>query len=208
MELNRIFIVGAEGEAEEVDLIGRYQECFDAVMAAFVRGIVEGTPFETDRLDNLETLRLMESVYRAAGVEVDAMNRQADSLTPEVDPGRIARLFDIRGLRVFLPGGYGAHRRGHRACHVAHGASVAIAGPNLGKAAEAARQDMRCAAASRNGIALDTRDVEVPAPIDRGRRCAGDGRHRRAGQLRRHPARAADAWRSPKRHSTRSTEPT
>jgi hypothetical protein len=30
-----------------------------------------GKPFETDRLDNLETLRLMESVYAAAGVEVN-----------------------------------------------------------------------------------------------------------------------------------------
>ena len=37
---------------------------------AFVRGVRDGTPFETDRLDNLETLRLMESVYDAAGVEV------------------------------------------------------------------------------------------------------------------------------------------
>jgi hypothetical protein len=32
------------------------------------------------------------------------MNRQA-TLTPEIDPHRIARLFDIEGLRVFLPGG-------------------------------------------------------------------------------------------------------
>ena len=39
-------------------------------MAAFVNGLRDETPFETDRLDNLETLRLMESVYRAAGVEV------------------------------------------------------------------------------------------------------------------------------------------
>jgi hypothetical protein len=36
----------------------------------FVDGIRRGKPFETDRLDNLETLRLMESVYDAAGVEV------------------------------------------------------------------------------------------------------------------------------------------
>jgi predicted dehydrogenase len=71
MELNRIHIVGAEGEAEEVDLLGRYQECFDTVMAGFVRGLRDGTPFETDRLDNLETLRLMESVYAAAGVEIE-----------------------------------------------------------------------------------------------------------------------------------------
>lgn len=70
MDLNRVFMVGAEAEAEEVDLLGRYQECFDTAMAAFVNGLRDGTPFETDRLDNLETLRLMESVYRAAGVEV------------------------------------------------------------------------------------------------------------------------------------------
>jgi predicted dehydrogenase len=70
MELNRIYIVGAEDQAEEVDLLGRYQECFDTVMAAFVHGLADGTPFETDRLENLETLRLMENVYRAAGVEV------------------------------------------------------------------------------------------------------------------------------------------
>ena len=70
MELNRVFMVGAEDQAVEVDLLGRYQECFDMAMAAFTRALAEGTPFETDRLDNLETLRLMESVYRAAGVEV------------------------------------------------------------------------------------------------------------------------------------------
>ena len=70
MELNRIFVVGREDEADEVDLLGRYQECFDTLMAAFIRGLRDSTAFETDRLDNLETLRLMESVYRAAGVEV------------------------------------------------------------------------------------------------------------------------------------------
>ena len=49
---------------------GRYQECFDTAIAAFVAGVRDGTPFETDARDNLETLRLMESVYRSAGVEV------------------------------------------------------------------------------------------------------------------------------------------
>jgi len=72
MDYDRVFLVGAEGEAERIDLLGRYQECFDAVMEAFVVGLRDGTPFETDRLDNLETLRLMESVYRAAGVEIAA----------------------------------------------------------------------------------------------------------------------------------------
>jgi predicted dehydrogenase len=72
MDYNRVFLVGAEGEAEKVDLLGRYQECFDTVIAAFIEGLRTGAPFETDRLDNLETLRLMESVYRAAGVEIQA----------------------------------------------------------------------------------------------------------------------------------------
>ena len=70
MDYNRVHLVGSDGPAEEVDLIGRYQECFDLAIAAFVAGVRDGTPFETDRLDNLETLRLMESVYTAAGVEV------------------------------------------------------------------------------------------------------------------------------------------
>ncbi len=72
MDYNRVFLVGAEADAEEVDLIGRYQDCFDTIMSAFVEGLRTGAPFETDRLDNLETLRLMESVYRAAGVEITA----------------------------------------------------------------------------------------------------------------------------------------
>ncbi len=70
MDYNTVFVVGDEASKIEVDLIGRYQECFDTTIAAFVAGVVNGTSFETDRLDNLETLRLMESVYRAAGVEV------------------------------------------------------------------------------------------------------------------------------------------
>ncbi|QYK41117.1 MAG: Gfo/Idh/MocA family oxidoreductase [Paracoccaceae bacterium] len=72
MDLNRVYLVGQEDAAETVDLTGRYQECFDTAMAAFVAGLRDGTPFETEARDNLETLRLMESVYRAAGVEVPA----------------------------------------------------------------------------------------------------------------------------------------
>ena len=70
MDYDRVFLVGREGEAEQVDLIGRYQECFDHAIGVFLEGVRSGEAFETDRLDNLETLRLMESVYRAAGREV------------------------------------------------------------------------------------------------------------------------------------------
>ena len=70
MDYNRVFLVGDEENAVEVDLLGRYQECFDHAVSGFVSGVRDDKPFETDRLDNLETLRLMESVYDAAGVEV------------------------------------------------------------------------------------------------------------------------------------------
>ena len=70
MDYNTVFILGREAEAVEVDLIGRYQECFTHAIGEFVSGIRDRRPFETDRLDNLETLRLMESCYTAAGVEV------------------------------------------------------------------------------------------------------------------------------------------
>lgn len=70
MDYNRVYLVGSEHEAVEVDLLGRYQECFDTAMTAFLDGLRDGTRFETDGNDNLETMRLMESVYRAAGVEI------------------------------------------------------------------------------------------------------------------------------------------
>lgn len=70
MDYNRVYMVGQDEDAVEVDLTGRYQECFDTAISSFVNGVRDGTPFETDRLDNLQTLRLMESVYTAAGVEV------------------------------------------------------------------------------------------------------------------------------------------
>jgi D-apiose dehydrogenase len=35
-----------------------------------VNGIRTGWPFPTDRLDNLETLKLMEASYAAAGVNI------------------------------------------------------------------------------------------------------------------------------------------
>jgi len=70
MDFDRIYLVGAENEAVQVDLVARYQECFTHAIGDFVAGIVEGRPMETDRLDNLQTLELMEACYRKAGIEV------------------------------------------------------------------------------------------------------------------------------------------
>jgi len=70
MDFDRIFLVGEEAQAVQVDLVGRYQECFTHSIREFVAGIVEGRPMETDRLDNLQTLELMESCYVKAGIAV------------------------------------------------------------------------------------------------------------------------------------------
>lgn len=52
------------------DLQANYQACFTGAVNAFADGLITGAPFPTDRLDNLKTLKLMESVYRAAGIAV------------------------------------------------------------------------------------------------------------------------------------------
>ena len=46
-----------------------YQASFDGVIAHFVDCLETGAPFETDPADNLETLRLVEDAYWAAGLQ-------------------------------------------------------------------------------------------------------------------------------------------
>ena len=46
-----------------------YQASFDGVIEHFVECLESGTPFETDPSDNIETLRLVEHGYLAAGLE-------------------------------------------------------------------------------------------------------------------------------------------
>jgi gluconate 5-dehydrogenase len=87
------------------------------------------------------------------------MNRLATNLTPEVDLDAIDRLFSIRGLRVFLPGGYGALGEAIALGMTRHGAHVAIAGPDGAKAETLAR---RLRTEGTHGFALDARS---PAAI-------------------------------------------
>jgi D-apiose dehydrogenase len=47
---------------------GGYQASFDGVIAHFVACLCSGTRFETDPVDNIETLRLVEHAYWAAGL--------------------------------------------------------------------------------------------------------------------------------------------
>lgn len=68
---DRLFLVGADEPPMVFDLAKNYQACFTAAVREFVQGIRENRPFAIDRLDNLETLKLMEASYVAAGVKVE-----------------------------------------------------------------------------------------------------------------------------------------
>jgi predicted dehydrogenase len=49
------------------DFDAMYQQSYDNAIAHFVECLESGKPFETDRVDNLNTLRLVEDAYRLAG---------------------------------------------------------------------------------------------------------------------------------------------
>jgi predicted dehydrogenase len=59
---------GARHEAISFEHEQGYQASFDGAIAHFVACLRSGTPFETDPIDNLETLRLVEHAYWAAGL--------------------------------------------------------------------------------------------------------------------------------------------
>jgi predicted dehydrogenase len=67
---DRLYMAGADEPPELFDLAKNYQVCFSSAVREFVHGIRGGKAFPTDRLDNLETLKLMESCYIAANVKV------------------------------------------------------------------------------------------------------------------------------------------
>lgn len=93
------------------------------------------------------------------------MNQQG-SLTPEIDPKRITQLFDISGLRVFLPGGYGAIGEALATAMSQLGAEVVIAGPSAEKA-EALADRLTSAGGNAAGIALDARSVsDIARAVD------------------------------------------
>ena len=67
---DRLYMAGSNDAPVVFDLAKNYQACFTSAVREFVRGLRDGKPFAIDRLDNLETLKLMESCYVAAGVKV------------------------------------------------------------------------------------------------------------------------------------------
>ena len=60
---------GANPRSQRFDPERGYQASFDGTIAHFVECLETGAPFETDPADNLETLRLVEHAYWAAGLQ-------------------------------------------------------------------------------------------------------------------------------------------
>lgn len=67
---DRITLLSRPEEISHHDLSANYQACFTGAISDFTKGLRSGQPFQTDRLDNLRTLRLMEEIYRAANVAI------------------------------------------------------------------------------------------------------------------------------------------
>jgi len=66
--LNELHLLGPKPRSERYDADLGYQASFDGVIAHFVACLETGVPFETDPQDNLQTLRLVEHAYWAAGL--------------------------------------------------------------------------------------------------------------------------------------------
>ena len=65
---NTLRLIGNERLTISFDLQEAYQKSYDNAIAHFIGALESGKPFETDRLDNLETLRLVSDAYRFAGL--------------------------------------------------------------------------------------------------------------------------------------------
>jgi NAD(P)-dependent dehydrogenase (short-subunit alcohol dehydrogenase family) len=84
------------------------------------------------------------------------MNVQTESLTPVIDLAQVDSLFSIRGLRVFIAGGYGAIGEAIAVAMARLGAEICVAGPSLDKA-EALADRVVATGGRAHGLALDAR---------------------------------------------------
>lgn len=78
------------------------------------------------------------------------------TLTPEIDLSDLDRLFDLEGVRTFIPGGYGAIGEAVAWGFARRGAHVALAGPSGEKAAGLAGKITK-SGAKAVGLSLDAR---------------------------------------------------
>jgi NAD(P)-dependent dehydrogenase (short-subunit alcohol dehydrogenase family) len=86
------------------------------------------------------------------------------SLTPRVDLAALDQLFSLRGLRAFIPGGYGALGEAIAWGLARYGAEVAIAGPTVAKAEKLAQQ-ISATGARAISFGLDARNTREIAEV-------------------------------------------
>ncbi|WP_281685379.1 SDR family NAD(P)-dependent oxidoreductase [Thalassobaculum salexigens] len=86
------------------------------------------------------------------------MEAPSPSLTPGIDPDRLAGLFSLKGKTAFVPGGYGALGEAICLALAAHGASVVVAGPQQAKA-QALAERVAAQGGTAWGLGLDASDV-------------------------------------------------
>jgi D-apiose dehydrogenase len=67
-DADKLYLVSGQETPLTYDLAADYQRCWSGCIADFVHGLRTGAAFQTDRLDNIETLKLMEQAYVVAGV--------------------------------------------------------------------------------------------------------------------------------------------
>jgi predicted dehydrogenase len=67
LDKTSLSLSGARAKTLDYDFAQAYQASFDSTIKSFVDCLKTGKPFETDASDNLETLRLVENAYGAAG---------------------------------------------------------------------------------------------------------------------------------------------
>jgi predicted dehydrogenase len=63
-------LIGEKSESIHFNLEEAYQSSYNNAIAHFVEALRTGQPFETDRLDNLKTLKLVDEAYRFAAIKV------------------------------------------------------------------------------------------------------------------------------------------
>jgi NAD(P)-dependent dehydrogenase (short-subunit alcohol dehydrogenase family) len=97
-------------------------------------------------------------VTQAALVPPPPPKPSGPSITPRVDRAALDALFDVSGMRVFLPGGYGAIGEAIAWGFAMRGASVVVAGPSEAKG-DALAGAIRDAGGDAWSTALDAREV-------------------------------------------------
>lgn len=64
-----LYLIGESNETVHFNFDEAYQNSYYNAIAHFVETLHNGQPFETDRLDNLKTLRLVDEAYRLANIK-------------------------------------------------------------------------------------------------------------------------------------------